>query len=141
MESGHCSPQQFAYPWYVLRYIALVVLSAFIGSGLATMMWVAWVGGTGTRNPAGFVMGMALTTMFFTVPGAVMLAGLQATLKERGVGALWRDGLLLLFATFAGAAILSVLSIRPAALGSAYALTTAFALLALQRLIRRAAQR
>lgn len=141
MESGHCCTQQFAYACDVVRYIALVVFSAVIGSGLATMMWVAWEGGTGAPNPAGFVMGMALTTMFFTVPGAVMLTGLQATLTERGVGVLWRDGLLLLFAALAGAATLSVLSFRLAAVGSAYALSTAFALLALQRLLRRAAQR
>lgn len=141
MESGHCSTQQFAYPCDVVRYIALVVFSAVIGSGLATIMWVAWEGGTGAPNPAGFVMGMALTTMFFTVPGAVMLTGLQATLTERGVGVLWRDGLLLLFAALAGAATLSVLSFRLAAVGSAYALSTAFALMALQRLLRRDAQR
>lgn len=141
VESGHCSPQQFAYSWHVARYIALVVLSAFIGSGLATMMWVAWKGGTGAPNPAGFVMGMTLTTMFFTVPGAVMLMGLQAGLIERGIGVLWRSGLLLLFAALAGAAVLSVLSFRLAALGSAYALSTAFVLLALQRLLKRTAQR
>lgn len=123
------------------RYIVLVVLSALIGSGLATMMWVAWEGGTGAPNPVGFVMGMTLTTMLFTVPGAVMLMGLQAGLTERGIGVLWRNGLLLLFAALAGAAILSVWSFRLAALGSVYALSTAFVLLTLQRLLRRAAQR
>jgi hypothetical protein len=125
----------------MVRYIALVVLSALTGSGLATMMWVAWEGGTGAPNPSGFIIGMALTTMFFTVPGALMLTGLQATLKGRGGGLLLRHISLLLFAAFAGAAIVSVLSFRLAALGSAYALTTAFALLTLQRLTKWAEQR
>lgn len=141
VENRHCSSQRLAYVRYVVRYIALVVLSAFTGSGIATLMWVAWEGGTGATNPAGFVMGMTLITMLFTVPGAVLLAGLQATLNERGVGVLWRGGLLLFIAALTGAAIISVLSSSLAAIGSAYALTTALTLLALQRLMKWAPQR
>jgi hypothetical protein len=120
------------------RYLALVLLSALIGSGLATVMWVSWEGGTGAPNPVGFVIGFALFTTLFTLPGAVMLAGLQATLTRRGVGVLWRDCFVLLFAAFAGAAIVFVLSLRLAALGSVYALATALTLLTLQRLMKTA---
>jgi hypothetical protein len=118
----------------VLRYITLVALSALIGSALGTIVLIGWAGGTGASDSIRVTIGFALITMFFTCPGAVMLLGLQALLDERGFGLPGRDIFLLIFGAMAGAAIISLMAIHMAPLGSVYALSTAIALLSLQRL-------
>lgn len=119
----------------MLRYLTLVALSALIGSTIGTLLWVAWLGGTGAPNPARFIVSFMTFTLIFTFPGAMMLAGLRAVLTDRCVGARSSVFVVLLAAGFSGAAFAAVISLQIAVLGGVYALATAVVLTCLQRVL------
>jgi hypothetical protein len=126
---------------HMLRYLTLVALSALIGSALATLAWVAWLGGTGAPDPARFVIGFTISSLVFTFPGAIILAGLRAVVGERGVDARFSIVVVMLVAAVSGATIATMISLQLAALGSVYALATAVVLTCLERLMDRSPKR
>jgi hypothetical protein len=77
--------------------------------------------------------------MIFTVPGAIMLGGAQAILRERGFASGRRDALAALIGTVAGAVVLAFISPPMAGLGALYGLATGVALICIQRLLAGAA--
>jgi len=117
------------------RYLTIVLGSAALGSLCATVGFSLIMGGTGSPDPVRFVFGFTLFTMIFTTPGSIMLVGLHAILAERRFGRLQRDALVALFRTLSGALILGLIALQKAGLGAFYGLSTAVALMVVQRLV------
>jgi hypothetical protein len=117
------------------RYLMIVLGSAALGSLGGTVGFVLIMGGTGSPDPVGFVSGFTLFTMIFTTPGSIMLIGLRDILAERGLGRLQRDALVALFGALSGALILGLISPHNGGLGAFYGLSTAVALMVVQRLV------
>jgi hypothetical protein len=97
-------------------------------------------GGTGVLNPMRFVFGFSLATMIFTLPGAIMLAGLRIRLVSRGVSALIGDTEVIAFGALSGGAILSIanLTLPNFATGALYGGMTALAFVCLYRAFAKA---
>jgi hypothetical protein len=117
------------------RSLLTLLLAAALASMVATAGFILLAGGTHIFEPTRFTLAITAGTMIFTVPGAIMLAGLQAILGKRGLGRGHRDALVALFAAVAGAAILMLISPKMVGVGAVYGLTTAVALIGLQRLV------
>jgi hypothetical protein len=59
------------------RSLLILLVAAAVG-GLAGTIGVSLImGGTGAPDTGRFILGLSVSTMMFTVPGAIMLAGLQ----------------------------------------------------------------
>ena len=117
------------------RYLMIVLGSATLGSLVATVGFSLIMGGTGSPDPARFFFGFTLFTMIFTAPGSMMLVGIHAILAGRGRGRLQRGALVALFGAVSGALILGLLSPHAAGLGAFYGVSTAVALIVVQRLL------
>ena len=88
-----------------------------------------------------FGMAMAIFSLLFTIPGALMLVGLNARLVDAGWSQAAASLFVFIVGSVAGAIILAfgVASIANAAMGAAFGATTALALIVLTALKRRAA--
>lgn len=109
-------------------------LTAALGSFGATCIFVLILGGNLATEPAGMLIGFSVVTMFFTIPGALMLVGLRAMLIDRGLVG-WATGTaLLLFGAIAGGLILSFLSqsLYFALAGALFGFVTAIIFICLQ---------
>ena len=116
----------------MVRFLLSVMFSAGFGSIIATLPTV------GIEEPR-FTIGFSIITMFFSVPGAIMLVGLRATLEERLPPRLSMD----IVTAVAGAVVGSLVLGIPAAqhdwgakTGAFYGLTTGFGLILFDRLWR-----
>ena len=109
----------------MVRHVSTVLLSALIGSLLGTLLLIAWEGGTGSINPAGFFLGFAATTMMFTVPGAILLMAMTFIFADRRLSQPQAAVLLVFAGTLAGAAILALLSMQPVLWGAIFGCLTA----------------
>ena len=110
IDQNHCHTFEFGYCCTMVRLGSTVLLSAIVSSILGTLLLVAWEGGTGSINPAGFFVGFAATTMMFTVPGAILLMAMTFVLADRRLSQPQAAVVLLLAGTLAGAAMLALLS-------------------------------
>lgn len=120
----------------MLRVLMIVFTAAALGSLVATLALSAILGGTGSPNPVRFVFALSAATMMFTVPGALMLAGLQFFLRERGVGSGSIAVIVAIWGAVAGGIILGLnFVVDDAAVGALYGLTTAVTFLATERLL------
>jgi hypothetical protein len=111
----------------MFRHLFVVPLSALFGSFGGTVIWVAYEGGTGAPDPVGFFIGIAATTLMFTVPGAALLMAATFVLAERGFRPHRAFVALIMLGSFVGAAMLALFSSYFMALGAAYGCLTAVA--------------
>jgi hypothetical protein len=109
----------------MVRHVLTVFFSAFIGSLLGTLLLVAWEGGTGSINPVSFFVGFAVTTMMFTVPGAILLMAMTFVLADRRLSEPQAAILLVIAGTLAGAAMLALFSMQPVIWGAIFGCLTA----------------
>jgi hypothetical protein len=117
------------------RSLLTLALAAGAGSLAATMILTAFLGGNGAASELRFMIGFSAFTMVFSLPGAMMLVGLQAALAERGLSKLHTNVLVAFFAAVSGSVILSFISPHNAAVGGLYWISTALALISFQRLL------
>lgn len=117
------------------RSLFIVSGAAALGSLVGTVGLALLSGDTGVVEQVRFVFGFATVTMMFTLPGTIMLIGLQAILTERELGTHYRNMITILFGVLAGAIVLTFISIYLADVGAFYGLCTGIALLCLQRLV------
>ena len=121
-----------------------VFLSAILGSVLATVLysfWLAFFGsGAMPSSSADVQMGLAvfLAASWFTIPGALLLAGVEFALSGFVRSEQTLDGTVVIVGALAGATILGVLGLREAPLdfallGGFYGLTTALLFCVFQR--------
>lgn len=78
-------------------------------------------------NPAAFVTGFALATMFFTIPGSMLLMLLTIILADRGMKASESSVPVVVAGTVAGASVLAFFSLQFMALGALYGFLTGVA--------------
>jgi hypothetical protein len=122
------------------RSLLIVLIAAALGSLVATAGLILLSGGTGAFEPTRFTLALTGAAMIFTVPGVIMLVGIQAILSERGLGRGHRDAVVALIAAVTGAVILAFISPPGDWVGAVYGVATAVALVCLQRLVAVAAQ-
>jgi hypothetical protein len=103
------------------RFLLLMFGAAALGSLAGTLAFAVIAGGSGTPEPARAIIGLTAATMFFTVPGTLMLIGLQAILAGRGWGRHRCDALVALFGAAAGAVILAFIAPHAAGIGPSMA--------------------
>lgn len=117
------------------RLIITVLLSAALGSLAATTVW-SFIDGTGVPERPQFIVGFSAGTLVFTVPGALMLLGLQTILLGQGLRNPRAAFLIALAGALLGGAILSLLSpsLATGVIGAFYGFATAVAFLCIQRL-------
>ena len=117
----------------MLRLLITVFVAASVGSLAATVVGCLLYGGTGALSPFRLISGIILISMVFTIPGVLMLIGLQARLADQRV--LVRDALLVMIGMLTGAAALSFIGgSETAVAGSWYGAASSLALLIVQRL-------
>lgn len=118
------------------RSLLIVLLAAALGALAATFGLSLVAGGTGATDPSRFIFGFAAGTMIFTIPGTIMLTGLDAILTEHGLRNAHRAALAALTGALSGAGVLAFIAPPMAGVGAFYGLATATAFVCLQRLIR-----
>ena len=120
------------------RTLLSVFLSAILGSAVATVVYFAWQGAVPATSEDGlgrmfFVVWLAASC--FTIPGSILLAGMELALSKSIRPEQALDGTLLAIGALAGAAILGILARDPelALVGAYYGFTTALLFVAFQR--------
>jgi hypothetical protein len=121
------------------RSLFSVLLAAALGALLVTTGFILFAAGREAHEPTRAVLALTAGAMIFTVPGAIMLGGAQAILRERRLASGHRDALAALIGTVAGAVVLAFISPPMAGLGALYGLATGVALICVQRLFAGAA--
>ena len=118
------------------RFALIVLGTAAAGSLAGTLVLGLLAGGTGSPDQVGSVLSFSRFTMVFTVPGAIMLVGLQAMLLERGFSRPITSVLIILAGGVAGGLVLGFLSLALASVsvGALYGTLTAIAFILLQML-------
>lgn len=119
------------------RLVLIVFLAAGIGSVVATVTcsFLPDVFGPGpTFESLRFVLNISVATMVFTVPGATMLVGLQARLKERDLPGWVVSPAIVVAGGVAGGLVFLALNMMPIWVGALYGTLTAVALLLVERL-------
>lgn len=109
----------------MVRFLLSVMFSAGFGSVIATLPTV------GVEEPR-FTIGFSIITMFFSVPGAIMLAGLRARLEERRLPQVSMDIMTAVAGAVVGSLVLGVSAAQHvwgAKTGALYGLTTALGLI------------
>jgi len=126
----------------VLRFVSIIALSAALGSLIATSLTLFTIEeGADLADAITFVISFSFATMLFTLPGALMLAGAQALLKDIRLSPLVEGTWLLLIGVGAGGLILAPLGDRGPGLGAFYGACTAAMFLFLSWATRRGAAR
>lgn len=97
----------------MLRHLSIVLISALIGSLIGTFIWTAVEGGIVASDPVRSVAGLAAMTLWFTIPGAVMLMAVTFAFASRGVPQYQAAFLLIIAGTLMGAVMLALLSSPP----------------------------
>lgn len=115
------------------RSLFIMLAAAALGAFAATVGLSVAMGGTGSAQPAMSVLALSAGLMLFTVPGALLLIAVQALLTDGGISRRWHALLVPLVGAAAGAAIQCVIFPPMAAVAAVYGLSTAVALLLLQR--------
>jgi hypothetical protein len=117
------------------RLLLTLLAAGAVGSLIGTAGFILMVGWADAASFGGVVQAFAAGTMIFTVPGAMMLMGAHAFLRERGLTTMHRGALVVSLGAVAGALVFALISRSMAGLGALYGLATAFALLGVQRLL------
>lgn len=110
------------------RQIISVMMAAPAGSIVATLLWTTWLGGTGAPDPGRFIFGFALFTLFFTVPGAMVLMRFAFAFVERGTSLLHSALFLMVLGPLIGAALPVMVGVYAMSLGALYGFMTAASL-------------
>jgi len=111
----------------MLRHLLTVIVSALIGSTVGTLIWTVFEGGTGAVDPIKFSARLAVGTLWFTIPGAVLLMAATFALASRGHSQSQAAIVLLLLGALAGAAMLALFSPYFILLGAVFGALTAAA--------------
>jgi hypothetical protein len=120
----------------MLRHLATVLISALTGSVVGTIIWTTIEGGTGAPDPVRFVAGFAAMTLWFTIPGAVMLMAATFALADRGLRQRQTAISLIAAGTVIGAAMLVLSSSYFMLLGAMFGGLTAAAFVGVLWLLR-----
>jgi len=112
-----------------------VILSATLGSAVATLVYFVWQGAVTTSDEWQMLFIVSLIATCFTIPGSILLAVSEFALSARVDSEQALDGAVLAIGALAGAGILGSLAfdVELALLGAFYGFTTAVLFVAFQR--------
>jgi hypothetical protein len=123
-----------------------VLLSALLGSAAATLVYALWLsisqseGTPSSTEDLRVALALFTGTLWFTIPGAFLLAAAEFALSERFRSDRALDAAIIVVGALAGAAILGVLGPKEsfdfALLGGFYGFTTAIIFVLFRRQIR-----
>jgi hypothetical protein len=95
----------------MFRHLITVLISALVGSAVGTLIWTAIEGGIGVpNNPVRVAAGIAVATLWFTIPGAIALMAVTFAFANRGVSQPQAAILVIIIGTALGAAMLAFFS-------------------------------
>jgi len=120
------------------RTLLSVFLSAILGSAVATLVYLAWQGAVPATSEDGLgrmFLVVWLAASCFTIPGSIVLAGMELGLSKSVRPEQALDGTLLAIGALAGAAVLGGLArdAELALVGAFYGFTTALLFVVFQR--------
>ena len=107
-----------------------------MGSVVGTIIWTAIEGGTGTTDLVRFIAGFSAMTLWFTIPGAVMLMAATFALAGRGLQQRHTAILVIVAGTLIGAAMLVLSSSYFMLLGAMFGGLTAASFVGVLWLLR-----
>ena len=114
------------------RFLLVVILSAGVGSFAGTLLCF------GISDGPSLVFSLSIFTMLFSVPGAMMLVGLRASLGEYSFTPILLNAVTAAAGAFIGGLVLAALFVQPLLgfkFGSLYGLATAGALILFETLL------
>ena len=122
---GNCRFIHFVYRCAMMRHVTVVLVSAVVGSFLATLVWVALEGQTGAIEPTQFIIGASAFTLMFTIPGTVLLMAATLSLADRNFRQANAAVLVVIIGILAGAAMLALFGSDAIPVGAMYGGITA----------------